>query len=549
MKLWRKQKLILTAFLLFFVFMFFCTLVSRVVYAEKLPQVTTEISRRMAINHHVEAEGIVRQGREYAVHTISGLRVNTVYAHVGDRIGPETLLFEVDMEDLQEQIQEQELAIQKLKLQIQDLEQNRLQADQTRQTESNRAQEDYQQTDEETKKAIARAQEDLDDAEDALEAHQKNKVAVTPKKEREKKQAAYDTWVSEGERYSQALETATKAYESAKEETKRLEQESLASPSDQGLKDAWAAAKQAEQEAKTTFENAQATYQKHVENPVEKPDYSAEDAAKAAWDEKKDALKDAEQQAERNLLDMGQKRDEALLEAERKVGDANLPAVSDSSLEIGKLELTSLQTKLKRYQEVWEQEGKIYPSTQGIVTRIQVSSGERVSDGAAIVYADLSSPMQFQATLTKEQKKYVNQGDAVNLALGGTTSEDLKVDYVAENEANPEMYNVILFLPENLGTIGQSGTLKVNAQSETYSCCIPIQALHEDSNHRNYIYLLSSKSGILGEELAVEQVFVKVLDKNDSYAAIEEGVIDSETEMIVTSTEELVDRQVVRYRE
>ena len=40
-----------------------------------------------------------------------------------------------------------------------------------------------------------------------------------------------------------------------------------------------------------------------------------------------------------------------------------------------------------------------------------------------------------------------------------------------------------------------------------------------------------------------------MLDQNDSYAAIEEGVIDQETELIVHSTEELEDRAVVRYKE
>ena len=42
---------------------------------------------------------------------------------------------------------------------------------------------------------------------------------------------------------------------------------------------------------------------------------------------------------------------------------------------------------------------------------------------------------------------------------------------------------------------------------------------------------------------------MKVLDQNDSYAAIEEGVIDSETELIIDSTEAIEDRAVIRYRE
>ena len=44
-------------------------------------------------------------------------------------------------------------------------------------------------------------------------------------------------------------------------------------------------------------------------------------------------------------------------------------------------------------------------------------------------------------------------------------------------------------------------------------------------------------------------VYVKVLDQNDSYAAIEEGVITRDTEMILSSTELLEDRDVIRYKE
>ena len=44
-------------------------------------------------------------------------------------------------------------------------------------------------------------------------------------------------------------------------------------------------------------------------------------------------------------------------------------------------------------------------------------------------------------------------------------------------------------------------------------------------------------------------VYVKVLDQNDTYAAIEEGVISRETELIVGSTEPLEDRAVIRYKE
>ena len=111
MEILKKQKKILIIFGMFLAFMFACTLVSRAVYASKLPQVSVAMPGRMAIGHKVSAEGIVHQGREYAVNVLSGLRVRTVYAHVGDKVGTDTILFDVDLEDLEKQLRDKELAI------------------------------------------------------------------------------------------------------------------------------------------------------------------------------------------------------------------------------------------------------------------------------------------------------------------------------------------------------------------------------------------------------------------------------------------------------
>ena len=76
-----------------------------------------------------------------------------------------------------------------------------------------------------------------------------------------------------------------------------------------------------------------------------------------------------------------------------------------------------------------------------------------------------------------------------------------------------------------------------------------LEALREDENQRDYIYVLGKRSGILGEELAAEKVYVRVLDQNDSYAAIEEGALDADAEVIVSETAELNEWDIVRYKE
>ncbi len=569
MEILKKQKKILTAFGLFLAFMFACTLISRAVYASKLPQVSVDTPRRMAIGHNVDAEGIVHQGREYAVNVLSGLRVRTVYAHVGDKVTTDTLLFEIDMEDLEEQVREKELAVKKLQLQIADQEKNQALQEEKEELENIRAQEDYEKTEEEEQTKIDRAELEKKIRERDLRELENNPVQVTSEEERKAAQEKYEAWAKEAERLKNVMENAKKEWEAAQGKVKELEAGAAAGASEAaedtgsdgadsvGASEAAASAddtalrtaKDAEAEAKKKYDEAKAAYDAYMKTPVAKPDYSAEDAARAAWEKEKRSLEDAANAAALEENDAKAAKEKAMESAGRNLEDTETEKASDSSLEINRLELSALQTELSAYRKVLEAQGQVFPEADGIVTRIQVNPGERVPDGAAVVYADLSSPMQFTVSLTKEQKKYVNQGDLAKLSLGGGKGEEYQVDYIAENEANPELYEARILLKEGVGTIGESGKFEVEAQSETFSCCIPLAALHEDANHRKFVYVVSERSGILGKELAAEAVYVKVLDQNDSYAAIEEGVIDSETELILNSTEAIEDRDVVRYKE
>lgn len=571
MEILKKQKKVLIIFGVFLIFMFACTLISRVVYASKLPQVSVAKPGRMAISHQVEAEGIVHQGREYAVNVLSGLRVRTVYAHVGDRVMTDSLLFDIDMDDLEEQIREKELAVKKLQLQISDQEKNRALQDQKDELANIRAQEDYESTANEEQVKIDRAELEKKKKERDLKELKDNPVQVTPDAERKAAQEKYDVWEKEAERLKAEMDAAKAELDAAQGKVRELDAgaavkasaadgggntenvqsagnggDSSAAPADdKALKEA----RDAEAAARDKYEKAKAAYDDYMKTPVAKPDYSAEDAALSAWEKEKRALEDAANAAALAENDARAAKEKAMESAGRNLEDAEEEGTSDSSLEINRLELSALQEELAAYKKVLDAGGQVFPEVEGIVTRIQINPGERVPDGAAVVYADLSSPMQFSVSLTKEQKKYVNQGDVAKLSLGSGRGEEYQVDYIAENEANPELYEARILLEEGVGTIGQSGKFTVDAQSEAYQCCIPIAALREDANHRKFVYIVSERSGILGTELAAEAVHVKVLDQNDSYAAIEEGVIDSETELITGSTEEIKDRAVIRYKE
>ena len=523
MELLRRQKNKIRAFGLFLAFMLLCTLISRSVYASGLPQVSTKTPEASALSHEVEAQGIVEAGRETAVTALSGLRCETVLVHTGDHVDTETALFQVDLEDLKEQIEEKQLAISKLQLEIQAQEQNRQLEAEQKDEQKERAQEDYDAADASSSQTVARAEQDLAAAEAAL-------------KEAE---AEYEAWKAEQAAQPEEPETPE---ESEDPETPETGESGEAETAGQAETEQFTTAEQTNTPETTDTSGTEGESFGDSENT------DSGGMTEDAWQEKLTSLRQAVETAKRALEDARQSRDSALETAERAVEDADSESTADNSLEINRLDLSSQQKELKEYQELLQADGIVYPEKEGIVTSIAVSPGERIPDGAALVMADLDSPLQFSASLTAEQKKYVNQGDSVSLKLGSRTVE-ATADYIAESELSPGTYQLTVFLEEGEGELGESGTLSAEMRTDTYSCVVPLEAVRVDENQRKYVLTVGERSGILGSEFVARKTYVTVLDQNDSQAALEEGGLSGEEEIITDYTGEIEDGDVVRYKE
>ena len=523
MELLRRQKNKIRAFGLFLAFMLLCTLISRSVYASGLPQVSTKTPEASALSHEVEVEGIVEAGRETAVTALSGLRCETVLVHTGDHVDTETALFQVDLEDLKEQIEEKQLAISKLQLEIQAQEQNRQLEAEQKDEQKERAQEDYDVADASSSQTVARAEQDLAAAEAAL-------------KEAE---AEYEAWKAEQAAQPEEPETPE---ESEDPETPETGESGETETAGQAETEQFTAAEQTNTPENTDTSGTEGESSGDSENT------ESGGMTEDAWQEKLTSLRQAVETAKRALEDARQGRDSVLETAERAVEDADSKSTADNSLEINRLDLSSQQKELKEYQELLQADGIVYPEKEGIVTSIAVSPGERIPDGAALVMADLDSPLQFSASLTAEQKKYVNQGDSVSLKLGSRTVE-ATADYIAESELSPGTYQLTVFLEEGEGELGESGTLSAEMRTDTYSCVVPLEAVRVDENQRKYVLTVGERSGILGPEFVARKTYVTVLDQNDSQAALEEGGLSGEEEVITDYTGEIADGDVVRYKE
>lgn len=189
-----KNGRILMGLGIFLAFMLVCTLVSKGIYASRLPQVTVQKPKKMSINHEVKAVGNVKQGRELAVNVPAGLRVSEVMVIPGDTVEAGQTLFLLDSGYLKELISDQELEMQKLKLQIATLRNNLNLSGEQKNRAMQRAGEDAVNAAEDAQKAVDRAAEDENKARQELQDHSSKEPGITSEEKRRRRKEEYREW-------------------------------------------------------------------------------------------------------------------------------------------------------------------------------------------------------------------------------------------------------------------------------------------------------------------------------------------------------------------
>lgn len=220
----KRRKRIVAGLAVFMAFMWLCTLVSKSIYTSKLPMVSTTRTDSKYIEHIVEAEGIVEAGAKLPVTALSGLRVKELAVHAGDKVEEGDLLFTVDLEDMEQIMEEQELAAAKVQLEIDAIAHNKELAQSQREREEARAREDYDALARYQDTLVGRAAEGVAQAEEALEELQAQnrehegdwKKENGESKTEEEMEAEQQAREQEEERLKQELQAAAYAEADAK---------------------------------------------------------------------------------------------------------------------------------------------------------------------------------------------------------------------------------------------------------------------------------------------------------------------------------------------
>lgn len=139
----RRKRKIIAWFFVFLGAMWLCTVISKSIYASKLPIVSTESIENKYVEHTVSVDGIVVAGEKNPVTVLAGLRVEKLMVQVGDQVEEGDILFTIDMEDLASIMEEKQTAVSKIQKQVDTILANEELARQKKALEEQRAREDY----------------------------------------------------------------------------------------------------------------------------------------------------------------------------------------------------------------------------------------------------------------------------------------------------------------------------------------------------------------------------------------------------------------------
>ena len=168
----KSKRLTIISFGIFLGFMAVCTIIAKGIYTSGLPQVRAYEPKRTSLTHEITATGTIRQGTEYGIYVESGLRVASISVRMGDVFEKGVSLFQIDIDDLKDIIEEKELAFMKLNSQQKENLRDASRALKEQQAEVTRAKEDYEKNREEADILIQRSKQALEIAKEELRIYE-----------------------------------------------------------------------------------------------------------------------------------------------------------------------------------------------------------------------------------------------------------------------------------------------------------------------------------------------------------------------------------------
>ena len=534
----------------FLILMFLLTILSRAADSLTIAKVTASAATGGVISHNIEVDGNITPNKDIAISTSANIKIASVESTEGKNVKKGDLLIQLDTADLKKKLLQAQKELQVAKATASDKKANEAIAADTKSKSLQRTYEDYNQTVADANDSVSKAESDMNEAWNAYNTYKNSNsnsgetdttVSDSLEKTVEEKQLAYDKAVANLDGVEKVIEEdVQKEIKNAESGNSTLTPEEIrekvnARPENvsllQNANDQINTAK----DALTEAENALSAYNEQQNN-----------SSSASYDEQLKTLYNDYKAKEEAYNEAVKQRQSTIQSANRTLEDAKAPENVDTATALtANDDLEEKQLAVDKLQKVMDVNGKITAPSDGLITKVNVTTGETTTEDTAIRISDQSAGYKFTATLDKASAKYLSKDDKVTLDLGnGTTVEGLTVQSIDVSAEDKNSYELTVSIPAKVKKLGSIATLKVEKASKKYDTCVPLGALHSDGD-KYYVYVINEKDTILGTETAVDKVQVDILDKNNEQAAIE-GSFSWGQQFVLTSSKTLRNGDRVR---
>lgn len=276
------------------------------------------------------------------------------------------------------------------------------------------------------------------------------------------------------------------------------------------------------------------------------PEEDASDEIWIAWADERLRFDREIAEKKRMIEDIQLEKEKILRQADRNIEDARrAQSAAESGLALGASGISQVRERQERIAfltELSQNEGKVTAKSAGNVLEVMMQSGMRMGPDAVLRYADDTGSRIFRTVITQEQKPFVHTGDTVQLIFPGSAGETGEtIDSIVQESGS---YAVTIRLEPGVAAGCTEGVMELNSTSEIYDFVVPVKALRNDGG--NAIYILEEKQGILGTELGIRSMTVRLLDKNEDYAAITDDLLSGDIKVVTECDQELENGMAVK---
>lgn len=208
------------------------------------------------------------------------------------------------------------------------------------------------------------------------------------------------------------------------------------------------------------------------------------------------------------------------------------------------LDLERVENDLNIYKDLLVSDCVIKAKNSGVVIKLNVQLGVETTTSSSISISDSSKGLKLVGAYTEEEGSFFKVGQRVTATKGNgeavidTPMEIEKIYSIEESENQKNMFEIKIDLNEEI-QLNDNLLVKVQSKSINYKYCVPLSAIKEKNNGEKAIKYITQKETILGNIKIIEDLPIKIIDKNDRYAALEENENLQNIDIVVDSNKEV----------